>query len=164
MTSPFLLYKFFNMIEPLQIKTLAEKYIDGSDKFIVDVKVLKGNRIIILMDADSSVTINDCAQLNKFIESKLNRDAEDFELEVSSAGLDNPLVLTRQFKKNIGRQIKIIQKDGIIKTGTIIQVTENEIHFAETVLKKINNKKEITQTQSKLDFEKIKEIRLVVNI
>ncbi|MFA4851756.1 MAG: ribosome assembly cofactor RimP [Bacteroidales bacterium] len=152
------------MIPKEHIRTLAEQQIAGTDKFIVDVKVGQGNKIRVFMDADSSITINDCMQLSRFVESQLDRETEDFELEVSSAGLDFPLLLVRQYRKNIGNEVKVITKDGIVKKGVITEVLENGFTITETVINKINKKKEIAKVTSTLAFEYVKETMLVVNI
>jgi ribosome maturation factor RimP len=152
------------MILKEHIRTLAEQQIAGTDKFIVDVKVGHGNKISVFMDADSSITINDCMQLSRFVESQLDRETEDFELEVSSAGLDLPLILVRQYKKNIGNEVKVITKDGIVKKGVITEVLETRFTITETVINKINKKKEITKVPVTLALERVKETMLVVNI
>ena len=152
------------MIIPEQIQFMAEQHLAGSDKFVVHVKVRPGNRILVFIDSDTAVSIADCAQLSKFIESNLNRDKEDFELEVSSAGLDFPLTLKRQYKKNIGKEIKIICKNGIVNNGVIIDVSEDNFTISKNIETKINKKKIITQELATLAFEEIKETKLVVKI
>ena len=67
--------------------------------------------IRIFIDSDSRVLIEHCIELSKFIESQLDRDVEDFELNVSSSGLDQPYRLSRQYIKNIGREVSVLQKD-----------------------------------------------------
>jgi len=160
----FIAEKNTHVIPKEYIRTLAEQQVAGTDKFIVDVKVGPENKIMVFMDADSNITINDCMQLSRFVESQLDRETEDFELEVSSAGLDFPLLLVRQYRKNIGNEVKVITKDGIVKKGVITEVLENGFIITETVINKINKKKEITKVPSTLAFERVKETRLVVNI
>jgi len=152
------------MIKEEFIRNLAEQHIKGTDKFITSVRVKPGNRIMIFMDADSSVSIADCAQLSRFIESNLDRNAEDFDLEVSSSGLDFPLVLHRQYKKNIGKEVKVILKNGIVKKGILSNITETEIEITETIIEKENKKKVIKKVPVSLAFEQIKETLLVINI
>ena len=152
------------MIKKEIINTLAEQHLSGTDKFITDIKVLPGNRIQVFIDADSSVFIADCAQMNRFIESQLDRDKEDFELEVSSAGLDCPLRLPRQFVKNKGREVKIITKEGMLKKGVLTEITEHNITINEKTIQKINKKKEIINRLFTVAFDEIKEVRLIVNI
>lgn len=152
------------MIKEEFIRSLAEQHIAGTDKFIVDVKVKHGNHIMVFMDADNGVSISDCAQLSRFIESNLDRNTEDFDLEVSSAGLDFPLTLTRQYKKNIGKEVKVILKNGLVKIGTLTNISNNEFEITKTIIEKINKKKEIRKLPVLLAFDQVKETKLVIHI
>ena len=152
------------MIKEEFIRNLAEQHIVGTDKFIVEVKVKQGNRIMVFMDADNGVTIDDCVKLSRLIESNLDRNTEDFELEVSSAGLDFPLTSARQFKKNIGKEVKVILKGGITKTGMLTNISDNEIEITETITERINKKKEVRKVPVSLALDQVKETRLVIHI
>jgi len=152
------------MIKEEFIRNLAEQHIAGTGKFIVEVKVKPGNRIMVFVDADNGVTIDDCVKLSRFIESNLDRNTEDFELEVSSAGLDFPLTSARQFKKNIGKEVKVILKGGITKTGLLTSISDNEIEITETITERINKKKEVRKVPVSLALDQVKETRLVIHI
>ena len=84
------------MITKEQILNIAEECLEGSDRFVVDVNVDKNNVIDVFIDADTQVTIENCVELSRFVEEHLNRDVEDYELNVSSAGIDFPLKKLRQ--------------------------------------------------------------------
>jgi ribosome maturation factor RimP len=152
------------MIKEKDIKGIVEAHFRDTDKFLVSVKVKPGNKIMVFIDADSSVSISDCAQLSRFIESHLDRETEDFEMEVSSAGLDFPLSLERQYKKNIGRDLKVTLNDGTVKKGVLSSWSVLGIEMIETVIEKKNKKKEITKVPVLLKFEQIKETRLEIKI
>ena len=152
------------MINPDQIQILAEQFLAGSDKFVVHVKVRPGNKILLFIDSDSSVSIADCAQLSKFIESNFDRDKEDFELEVSSAGLDFPLSFNRQYVKNIEREVKVTCKNGIVEKGIIKDVAVDNFTLSKNVEIKINKKKTTTQELKTIAFEEIKETKLIITI
>jgi ribosome maturation factor RimP len=152
------------MIKEKDIKSIVEAHFRDTDKFLVSVKVKPGNKIMVFIDADSSVSISDCAQLSRFIESHLDRETEDFDMEVSSAGLDFPIVLERQYKKNIGRDVKVTLIDGIVKKGLLTSSSAQGIEITETVIEKKNKKKEITKVLVSLTFEQIKETRLEIKI
>ena len=98
------------MIEKIKILELVNQALEGTDKFLVNLKVTPDNRIYV--DGDNGVTIDDCIELSRAIESRLDRDEEDFALDVSSAGADQPLKLTRQMVKNIGREVEAMTFDG----------------------------------------------------
>ena len=97
------------MLDKNHIWTLTENCID-SNSFIVDITVSKENRIRIFIDSFKDIKIEDCVIISQCIENKLDRDIEDFELEVSSAGLDHPFRVKKQYVKNIGKKVEIIKK------------------------------------------------------
>ena len=100
---------------------------DGTDKFLIDLHVSKDNRINVSIDGDNGVNIDDCIELSRFIESHLDREVEDFELNVASAGLDSPLKFVRQYKKNVGRDIRIDTIDGQTKEGLLEEATDEKV-------------------------------------
>jgi ribosome maturation factor RimP len=149
------------MINETQIKELANQYlVDFPSLFLVDVKVGIGNRIKVRIDSDESVLVQDCRALSKFVESNLDREKEDFELEVSSAGIDFPLVNIRQYIKNIGRSVQVLTVDGSTYKGKLLAATESEIEVANE--KKEKGKKVVVENTT-VDFNKIKETKIVIS-
>ena len=113
----------------------------GDDKvFPVSAEVRQGNHILVLLDGDAGVTIDDCKRVSRFIESRLDRETEDFELEVSSFGVGTPLVLTRQYINNINRNAIVTLKDQTTLSGTIADANEKSFTLAVKIPPK---KKEI---------------------
>jgi ribosome maturation factor RimP len=151
------------MISEDLIKTLTEQHIAGSDKFVVSVKVKQGNKIAVFIDADNAVSIDDCIKLSRFIESQLDRETEDFELDVSSAGLDLPLKMERQYKKNIGKEIKVVLKNGTVKIGKLNSVSKDGFELTETITEKIIKKRETRIISTQCAFDEVKETRIVIN-
>ena len=100
------------MIDKLKVMELVRNTLDGSPLFLVGMKITPDNRIFIDIDGDNGVTIDDCINLSRTVEGGLNRDEEDFELNVSSAGADTPLKMPRQYQRHIGRTILVIGDDG----------------------------------------------------
>ena len=100
------------MIEKIKILELVNQALEGSDKFLVSLKITPDNRIYVDIDGDNGITIDDCIELSRAIESQLDREEEDFALDVSSAGADQPLKLVRQYRKNIGRDVEVVYLDG----------------------------------------------------
>ncbi|MEX0273030.1 MAG: ribosome assembly cofactor RimP [Flavobacteriaceae bacterium] len=80
---------------------------DDSNLFVLDLTIGPHNAIKVVIDGDLGVTVSDCIKVSRAIEAHFDRDTEDFSLEVTSAGATSPLQLPRQYKKNIGRKIKI---------------------------------------------------------
>lgn len=114
-----------------EIRKLAESCLENSSQFIVDLRIsAKGQqKVLLLLDGDNGITIDDCAEVNRKLSKALDeRDLlkEKYFLEVSSPGLDHPLTLHRQFKKNVGRKIKVLMNDSTVE-GLLQQVTEEGI-------------------------------------
>jgi ribosome maturation factor RimP len=117
------------MIETELIRKLAEEKLNGTDLFLVDAEVKSGNNIQVLIDGRHDVTIDDCIAVSRHIESALDREQEDFNLQVSSAGIDKPLMYASQYIKNIGRRLSIDLKEGGNISGKLLNADENEIEI-----------------------------------
>jgi ribosome maturation factor RimP len=89
-----------------------EGILSGSDIFLVGVKVDNNNKILVHIDMPAGISIDDCARVSRELEGKLDKDREDFSLEVSSPGLDAPFRVIEQYEKNVGRNIILVKKDG----------------------------------------------------
>lgn len=124
------------MIAKEKIISLAEEALKDTDQYVVNVTVSKDNVIELFIDSDTAVTIDDCVDVSNYIEGHLDRDAEDFELSVSSAGIDEPLLVTRQYGKYIGSNVFITKKDGEKKMYKIVSFNEIEIEVQEAEPKK----------------------------
>ena len=118
---------------------MTEDFLAGTDQFVVSLTVGSDNRISIFIDGDSGVTIDDCVALSRHIENSLDRDKDDFELNVSSAGIGQPFVNLRQYLKNIGKPVEIILNDGNTLRGILRSADDEKISLAEEVKRK--NKK-----------------------
>ncbi len=156
--SPLLL---LTMIKEKHVRKLAEQQLDGSDKFVVQVMVKPGNKIMVFIDGDGEVTVGDCVAVSRAIEGNLNRDEEDFHLTVSSAGLDMPFSLMRQYKKYINRAIKVELMDGSKMTGILTEITDKELGIKE-LTKKQKNKKAEAGPEQRLALNEIKETKPAV--
>ena len=112
------------MIDSSLIKSLALKYLEDKECYLVDVTVSSDNRIVVEIDSDTSVSIDFCIAMSRHIESELNRDVEDFELEVGSSGLTEPFKLFRQYTKNIGNEVEVLTCDGRKLKGVLLDANE----------------------------------------
>ena len=99
------------MINKEQIAALVEEALADSDLFLVEVKVKPANVIEVYVDADSAVNIDQCVAISRYVESKMDRDAEDFELSVFSWGLSGALKMDRQLRKYIGKDVEVKTKE-----------------------------------------------------
>lgn len=120
------------MIKKQAIIDLIESHFEGTDKFIVDVKVLAGNKIEVYIDAPNHIAIADCIDLSRHIEGNLDREKEDFELQVSSPGATEPFKVLPQYKKYIGTKVSATTKEGAKHEGILLSANENEFVIEET--------------------------------
>lgn len=135
---------------------------ENEDVFLVEAKILPGNNIKVFLDADNGITIERCIRVNrslyKWIEENELFPNNDFSLEVSSPGVDEPLKLLRQYKKNIGRTLEVALNEGIVTEGKLVLVNEEEITIEESLGK---GKKSVIKTTNIL-FNQIKHAKVQV--
>lgn len=150
------------MIQSSTIRELAEAYLEGTSGFIVDVRVGESNAISILLDDDESTSISQCMALSRHLEEALDREAEDFALDVSSPGLDQPLQMPRQYVKNIGREVQLKIHDAGKVVGVLVATTETSVTLGTREKKRIDGRKakewveeEKTYVLSELDWTKV---------
>lgn len=120
------------MIKKQTIIDLIEAHFAGTDKFLVDVKVLTGNKIEVYIDTPNHVLIADCVDLSRHIEDNLDREKEDFELQVSSPGATESFKVLQQYKKYIDTKVKVVTKEGAKHEGILKSANENEFVLEET--------------------------------
>lgn len=106
------------------IVQLVEEKLASSANYLVDVEIRPGNVIVVEIDNDEAVSIDDCAELSRYIEEHLDRDAEDFELEVGSAGITSPFKVLRQYQKNVGNEVEVWLAGGGKLTGVLKSADE----------------------------------------
>lgn len=158
----FFFLEKITMINANTVRTLAESHLEGGTGFIVDVRVSEGNAISILLDDDEGTSIEKCIALSRHLESMLDRDAEDFSLDVSSPGLDQPLKMLRQYVKNIGRDVQLkITGAGKVE-GKLTRATDEEITIVIREKRRIEGRKakewveeEQTYPLKELDWTKV---------
>ena len=113
------------MLDRDKIATIVERFIGGTDKFLVEVEVSKGNVIDVYVDGDEGISIRECVKISRHIESNFDRDLEDFELRVSSPGLTRPFKLRRQYDKYINREIKVKLAGGAEQKGKLLEFNDD---------------------------------------
>jgi ribosome maturation factor RimP len=149
------------MIEKQNIQALVEEFVKGTGLFIVAVKVSSANRITVLADKNEGITIDECAAIHRHIEMNLDRETEDFELQVSSPGLDLPFGVIEQYFKNVGRKVEVIDNEDTKLTGILKNVTEGGFEL-ETEFKVKGKAKELKDVS--FNFEQIKSTRVILTI
>ena len=149
------------MTDKEYIKGLVEEFIKGTGLFLVAVKVSSANRITVLADKNDGITIDECASIHRHIENNLDRDKEDFELQVSSPGLDLPFGVIEQYYKNEGRKVEVIDNDGSKYTGILKNVTAGGFEL-ETEVKIKGKTKELKDIS--FNFDQVKTTRVILTI
>jgi ribosome maturation factor RimP len=143
---PFFICQMNSTLLQERLENMVAAMLEGNeDYFLVDLRIRPGNNIKVILDADSGVTIDKCVDYNRKLYRQLEAEGlfpdGDFSLEVSSAGIDEPLKLDRQYKKNLGRHVEVILKDGARLEGKLIEANEAGLIIEETRGK--NKKKEV---------------------
>ncbi len=117
------------------------EYPGGADFFVTGIRVSPAGKISVFVDRMAGITIDECARISRFIESRLDRDREDFELVVSSPGLDAPFTVPEQYLKNIGKKIKVLLNNGETRQGVLTAMENDEITLEITEKKKKSSRK-----------------------
>lgn len=143
------------MITPEQIENLVQDKIAGTELFLVGAKVSPGNKIVVLVDKFSGIGIDDCVEISRHIEGSLDREAEDFELQVSSPGLDAPFMVPQQYQKYVGKEVEVLTQKGNKIKGKLKQVEKEHIVLSFQEKKKLenSNKKALVESEISLYFE-----------
>ncbi|MDY6371605.1 MAG: ribosome assembly cofactor RimP [Bacteroidales bacterium] len=144
------------MIEKIKILELVNSALEGSDKFLVNLKITPDNRIFVDIDGDNGVTIDDCIAVSRAVEGQLDREEEDFELNVGSAGADMPLKLTRQYRRHVGRELEVVMVDGERLDGELREAGDEDI-----LLVVPGGKKQAPQ-EHRLAYRDIKSARVAI--
>lgn len=115
------------MIDKKKIEDVVNQCLEGSDKYLIDVEVSQGNIIEVIIDGDNDISIDDCVELSRYIEGRFDRERDDFELRVSSAGLNRPFDNLRQYRKYLNRPVEVITGDSSKLSGILLDVNEEGI-------------------------------------
>ncbi len=135
--------------------------IQDKEIFITEIKVSSSNKIKVNIDSFNGIKIDDCVVLSKIIESNFDREVEDFELTVSSAGLGKPFKVFKQYKKNIGKTVKVLTIDGEKQTGKLIEVSKMAFTIEPIISKKKKKLAKIEKTIT-YQFKQVKEVKVVI--
>ena len=159
MESPILL--ILKMITKEKIQFLVEEVLsDGM--FIVEITVGLGNTISVSVDSDAGISVGECVQISRHIENSLDREIEDFSLEVSSPGLSLPFKVLRQYIKNIGHEVEVVTKSGEKQKG-ILKSADSEGFELEIVVKEKVDGKKVEATKSlTYSFDQIKTVKIII--
>lgn len=149
---PFLLL----MIDKFKVLDIVKDVLEGSDKYLINMKITPDNRIFVDLDGDNGINIDDCIEVSRAIENSLNRDEEDFELNVSSAGADSPLKMPRQYRRHVGRELSVEPFEGAKVEGILTEAGDSQF-----TIKTKGSKKEPSKELT-FAYEDVKTARVII--
>ncbi|WP_031531614.1 MULTISPECIES: ribosome assembly cofactor RimP [unclassified Bacteroides] len=114
------------MIDKNIVRNLVEEWLEDKEYFLVDVMVDANNKVVVEIDHAEGVWIEDCVELSRFIESRMDRDAEDYELEVGSAGIGQPFKVVQQYINHVGKEVEVLTKEGKKLVGVLKNANDSQ--------------------------------------
>jgi ribosome maturation factor RimP len=152
------------MISKQKIESLIAEKMSSGDYFVVSLDISTSNRIKLIVDSMKGITIEECVEFSRAIEHNLDREAEDFELEVSSPGLSMPLTVHQQYVKNIGRELDILTSDNTKIKGLLKHVGEKSILIEEQKKIKVEGQKQkvLTKIEQTVAFDNINKALVII--
>lgn len=152
------------MISKDTVKQIVESYITAKGYYLVDINVTKDNHISVEIDHFEGVSIDFCVELTREIESGIDRETEDYELQVSSAGLTEPFKVLKQYQKNIGNEVEVLTKEGKKITGVLTAADAEKITLQiEKQIKPEGAKRKITLSEDlEIPYENIKTTKYII--
>ncbi|QZT35769.1 ribosome assembly cofactor RimP [Halosquirtibacter xylanolyticus] len=144
-------------------KLLEEKLV--GDLFLVDLTISSSNVITVVVDSDTSVNVDTCIELSRQVEHNLDRESEDFELTVYSAGVGEPLQLPRQYNKNLGRDLDVVTSQGEKYIGVLKEADQDKFVIEVSKKERVEGKKKkvVVTTEHTFPYADIKTAKVVVS-
>ena len=152
------------MISELQINEIIKDQLATDDVFIVELAVKPGNQIVLSLDKMTGISIDYCVKISKLIESHFDREIEDFELEVSSAGIGQPFKVYNQYLKNLNNNVELLLRDGKKLKGLLINVIPEgfSVRVENMVKPEGKKRKELQVVDHSFKFEDVKSVKDIV--
>jgi ribosome maturation factor RimP len=153
------------MIDKELVENIVNEQLNPDEEFVVDITVSASNKIMVLLDGDNGITIDRCVKVSRAIEQSFDREEEDFELEVASAGLSESLKLPRQYKKNVGRSLEVVKADGQKIKGLLLSANQEAFVLeVESMVKPEGKKrKEKVIDQFEIPYTDVKSAIVVIS-
>lgn len=154
------------MLDKTEVMRVIEQAIEGSDLFVVQVNITRDNIITVDLDSDSSVDIDQCIMVNDAVLAAFDRDVEDYELTVGSYGISSPLLVRRQYDKNLGQEIEVLTLDGRKLKGVLTQVDDEGFTIEVPTRVKVEGKKrpELQMLPEHIAYDKAKQTKCIIKI
>ena len=153
------------MIDKNTVEQLVNQWLEGKEYFLTDLTVSTDDRIVVEIDHEEGVWIEDCVELSRFIESGLDRETEDFELEVGSAGIGQPFKVLRQYEIHQGDDVEVLTADGRKLKGTLTEVTPEgfDLIVTEKVKREGEKRPHLEQRPVRLTYTEVKWTKYLID-
>lgn len=153
------------MIDKNKVRDFANEWLADKDYFLVDASVDDQNKITVEIDHKDGVWIDDCCQLSRFIEEHLNRDEEDFELEVGSAGIGQPFKVLQQYVNSVGYDVELLTADGKKMEGYLKSADENGFVVVVTEKQRVEGKKrpQMVEVEKPFKYDEVKWVKNIID-
>lgn len=152
------------MIEKQTVKALVDQWLEGKSYFLTDLVIDDNDRIVVEIDHKEGVWIDDCVELSRFIEANLDREVEDYELEVGSAGIGQPFKVRQQYVNNVGNEVEVLTATGTKLKGVLKAVEDDS--FVVTVQQKVKpegaKRPKMVDEDITLAYTDAKEVKAVI--
>ena len=153
------------MIDKNVVKTVVEEWLQDKEYFLVDIEVSTDDRIVVEIDHADGVWIEDCVSLSRFIEEHLNRDEEDYELEVGSAGIGQPFKVEQQYINCIGKDVEVLAADGKKMEGVLKSVDGRKFVVTVSEKQKVEGKKrpQMVEVDKAFGYDDVKWVKSIID-
>ena len=155
------------MIDKLQVRELVTKWLETKEGyFLVDADVSADNRILVEIDHPEGVWIDDCVELSRHIESNFDREIEDYELEVGSAGIGQPFKVLQQYVNHVGSEVEVLPKSGTKLKGVLMSANEDGFVLQTKVKQTVEGSKrpKLVDVEMPFKYEEIKYTKYVISL
>ncbi len=144
------------------IRSAIENDITEKGFFLVDIQVRPSGKILVYADCLKGISLDDCAAISRMIMHRLGSDIDDYELEVSSPGIDNPLKLPVQYQKNTGRMLRVVKTGGETQEGKIISADDEKVVLETNISNKQKGKRETGRKITEIYYNEIKTAKIII--
>lgn len=153
------------MIDKNVVKKIVDEWLKDNDYFLVDIQISQDDKIVVEIDHADGVWIEDCVALSKYIEDHLNRDEEDYELEVGSAGIGQPFKVVQQYVNHVGKIVEVLTAEGKKERGVLKSVDGNNfvVSVKEKVKEEGKKRPVIVDVDKTFEMDKIKYTKYIIS-
>ena len=154
----------FIMIDKKELTEVVNRALEGSDLFLVQVTVSSDNVIDVALDSAGDISIDDCVRVDKAVHAAFDQDVEDYELTVGSYGISSPLLVVKQYEKNVGQEVEVLTRDGRKLKGTLTACSQHDFTIVTPTKMKVEGKKrpEMVDVTTTLAYDEVKTTKCII--